>query len=188
MTQPSAGVHSGKYWQVLADYKIQILYIFWVQKSWNFDILRHFLRFRSCEKLFLQIFYYQAKGGNFVHSGHQQARRTRVLLGSWEHPIFWGSQGKNRSWFWGHAHLRSWGAPNLKIVPPGLFILVENSKIFNHLKIAQLVERRTGNQEVPGSIPGQGNYLKKLEVSFFNWRQSWNSGVATQVMQCKWQF
>ena len=46
------------------------------------------------------------------------------------------------------------------------FILAENSKIFNHLKIAQLVERRTGNQEVPGSIPGQGNYLKKLEVSF----------------------
>ena len=53
---------------------------------------------------------------------YEQARRTRVLLGSREHPIFWGSKGKNRSWFWGHAHLRSWGAPNLKIVPPGLCI------------------------------------------------------------------
>ena len=54
--------------------------------------------------------------------------------------------------------------------------------------MAQLVEHQPGNQEVPGSNPGQGSYLKKLPISFCNWRQSWTVGVAPHVMQCKWQF
>ena len=46
------------------------------------------------------------------------------------------------------------------------FILAKNSKILKQLKMAQLVEHWTGNQEVPGSNPGWGSYVKKMKVSF----------------------